>query len=132
MGSLRQKIEADLAVTLEGDFGLHCPITYSDGSEQIYSANDDTKLLQGQPIYETPEINLDTGETKLVPVTAVTYRRTSLNKIPEPGDRVKISIPVSPATPDTRLTMIATADNQQRHGRSIGIITFYVEQVKQS
>lgn len=132
MGSLRKTVEADLSLTLEGDFGLPVELVYPNGDEQIYAKGSTTKKLMGSIRYDTKEFNLLTGGSKLVPVTAVTLRITSLDQTLTPGAPLVVRIPSYPDEEAPKLTFMSVVDNQTAFGRSIGIVTLYPQRVTQT
>jgi hypothetical protein len=119
--SLRHRIERDLAVTLEGEFGLPVVLISPNGIEQE---------LVGQVLYDTMRIDPDTGATIVINQPVVTLRRSSLIRIPISGERWAVKIPATPlegAALETYFLEQPTED-----GRSMGFIRLYLTKVVQS
>ena len=115
--NIREQIETDLEITLEGDFGL--PIELIDPNGVVY---DD---LLGQVLYDSVDENeVFSGH----PV--VTLRISSLTRVPVDGENWAVKIPESPSLLGTLITYVL--DKPVQHGRSIGFMKLYLTQTVQS
>ena len=119
---LRELSEEYLGVTLEGDFSLPCEIVTPDGATQTVAA---------QILYDRTGEDPQTGETVYVTEPVVVVRRSSLDPLPSPGDRLVIRIP---ATPDATADMetYLCYDQSFRGGRSLGMVRFYLTRTEQA
>lgn len=120
--NLRARVESDLSFTLEGLWGLPVelinPIT---GAIQTQSANDNTKLLKGQVIYDTTVQNPETGLDVVTPKPVVTLRITSLDDIPVRGWSIRF--PISPVDGAPMVTHYV--DRVDEDGGSFGFVRIY-------
>lgn len=130
---LRADIELDLAETLEDldDFGLPVELVTPDNVTQTYSANDPTKLLSGQIIYDTFVDVPETGARVTIHKPVVTLRRSSLVRVPvneESGWLVRI-----PSTPRQGASIITyTIEEATEDGNAIGFIRLYLVRIRQT
>jgi len=130
MTLLRERIEADLAVTLEGDYKLPVVLIAPDGARQDKSANDPDADLVGQIIYDTRVDAPETGGDIIIHKPVVTLRRTSLDRIPKSGEKWAVEIPTVPqydAPKEKFFLEVALED-----GGAIGFIRLHLMRVKQS
>ena len=128
--NLRQRIEKDLAVSLEGAFGLPVELIDPDGVTYNTSANDPAQPLVGRVTYDRSEENVETGEPMLVPLPVVTLRRSSLGRIPEDGERWAVKIPEDPDPEAPKKTFIFFG-RALRGGRSMGVLKIYPQEAEQ-
>lgn len=129
--NLRERVESDLAITVEGRWGLPVFLTSPDGEKQI-NKKGTTVPLKGQVLYDIMRLDLDTGEDKLVGCPVVTLRRTSLDRVPEPGENWLIEIPDEPREDADMVSYVLSPTRPPEGGRSIGFIRLYLQQVEQS
>lgn len=124
MINLRQRVEADLATSLEGDWGLPVILVDPDGNEQTKSANDPTKDLMAQILYDHRETDSETGLDILVNTPVVSLRISSLDRVPEDGETWEMRFPLvpNPTAPKTRFILIG---RPPEGGASIGFIRLY-------
>ena len=118
--NLREQAESDLSFTLEGAFGLPVTLIAPDGSIQ--------DNLTGQVLYDTIKVNPETGEEMVVNNPVVSLRRSSLDRIPLPGEKWIVKIPVDPSTTATLEDFIIDQTRPPEGGRSIGFIRLYLPQ----
>jgi hypothetical protein len=133
---MRAQIEKDLGVTLEGDYGLPVELTGPDGEEITTSANSvdpqNPEPLYGQVLYTTTRMNPDTGEEMVVNEPVVVLRRSSLSRIPEPGENWFVRFPKDPDRTAELSDFAFTPDRAPEGGRSIGFIRLYPHKAEQS
>ncbi len=129
--NLRKRVEADLETSLEKDWGLPVVLVSPDG-EVIDTSENSGDALTGQVLYDTVRVNPETGEPVIVNNPIVTLRRSSLSRVPAPGEKWVVKIPVDP-DPDADLTefVISTA-RPPEGGRSIGFIKLFLQKAKQT
>lgn len=125
MENLRAQIEADLAESLEGEWGLPVELTSPDGVVQRYSANAPTDLLKGQVLYFSKREDPATGETVVVPQPVVALRISSLVRVPCDGENWFIRMPQSPRSGAPMISYLFTPDRAREHGTDIGFIRIY-------
>lgn len=121
--NLREQAETDLAVTLEGDFGLPVELTGPDGL---------TQSVTGQVLFDHRELNPDTGEEIVIAEPVVTLRRASLSRIPQPGETWFVKIPQTPSTSATLAPYVINRDRPPEGGGSIGFIRLYLQKARQA
>ena len=122
--NLRELAEADLATTLEGDFALPVTLIAPDGVK--YTG------LKGQVFYDTNKVNPDTGEMMTVNTPVVTLRRSSLTRIPLPGEKWIVKIPTTPSTTATLEDFIVDQSKAPEGSASIGYIQLFLRRAKQA
>ena len=129
--NLRERAERDLATTLEGPFSLPVELVDPDGNEITESLND-ADGLRGQIIYDTIKLNPDTGDEMVVNKPVVSLRRSSLARVPAPGEVWFVRIPIDPSTTATKESFVIDADRPPEGGRSLGFIRIYLRKAAQS
>jgi hypothetical protein len=129
MGSLRETAEADLEITLEGEFGLPVELVDPDGNEINTSVHGGT--LMGQVLYEQIKINPNTGEEMVVNEPAIVLRRSSLSRIPLAGEKWFIRYPGTPSESAAKVQGVLTPTRAPDGSSSLGIIRLYPQKVKQ-
>jgi len=127
---LREIIESDLGQTLESEFGLPVVLIDPDGGIQENSANDNLTPLVGQILYDTRLENPETGQEIIVHKPVVTLRRTSLNRIPLPGEKWVVKIPIVPKFDAEKISFSLEAPTED--GGAIGFIRLYLMELDQS
>ena len=129
--NLRKRAEADLATSLEKDWGLPVVLISPDG-EVVDTSENSGKALTGQVLYDTVTTNPETGESVIVNNPIVTLRRSSLSRVPIPGETWIVKIPVDP-DPDADLTeFVSSKVRSPEGGRSIGFIKLFLQKAKQT
>jgi len=122
MINLRERIEHDLGVSLEGRWGLPVGLLDPDGSRQEVS---------GQIVYDIVRMNPETGEEMLANASVVVLRRSSLARIPVAGEKWLIDIPETPCLTASKIQYAMSPTRPPEGGRSIGFIRIYLQQVEQ-
>jgi hypothetical protein len=123
MPNLRELVESDLAVTLEGDFGL--PVELIDPNGVKYDG------INGQILYETVTVNPETVEQMVVNDPIVSLRRASLTRIPIPGEMWTVRIPTSPSRTAEKENFIINWNHPPTGGASIGFIRLHLQRISQ-
>jgi hypothetical protein len=129
--SLRERIERDLAITLEGRWGLPVVLISPDGVEQSTRAGDSTPL-KGQILYGLARLNPETGEDVVVDSPVVVLRRSSLSRVPLAGETWIVKIPTTPSMTAPLETFVISPVRPPEGGKSIGFIRLYLQQIEQS
>jgi hypothetical protein len=121
--SIREEIEADLAETLEDpeEFGL--PVTLVD---DLGESND----YYGQVLYDTLAENPETGAEVIVHKPVVTLRRSSLVRVPLPGEKWVVKIPLTPSLTADKVSF--SLERPSEEGGAIGFIRLYLTRIEQS
>ena len=134
--NLREQIERDLGVTLEGDFALPVELTDPDGIDYSTSANspdpENPLPLVGRIDYDTVGADPETGERVVVNNPIVTLRRTSLVRVPKAGEKWGVRIPTSPSTTAEKEYFVFSSSRPPEGGASIGFIRLYLQRLAQS
>lgn len=128
--NLREQVESDLSFTLEGLWGLPVELIDPDGNEITLTVSG--APLVGQILYDVVKINPETGEEMIVNKPVVTLRRSSLSRVPEPGEKWFVRIPTSPSTTATKEDFIIDQTRPPEGGASIGFIRLYLRRAKES
>lgn len=129
--NLRVEAESDLCES-EKDWGLPVEITYSNGTKQIYKKGSATELLKSLQIqYNTRVLNPDTGEEKVVPITIVDMRISSLDQVPVQGDKLHFRIPGSPNPAAAKIDMVSTPTRPHESSSGLGHMRFYLQRIEQ-
>ena len=124
MVNVRELAEDDLATTLEGDFGLPVELIDPDGTK--YDG------LEGQILYDTVSVNPETVEQMVVNNPIVTLRRSSLSRVPAPGETWHVKIPTTPNRTAEKESFICSPTRGQGGGGSIGFVKLYLQRIGQS
>jgi hypothetical protein len=127
---LREKIESDLAVTLEGHFKLPVVLIDPDGVKYDKSANDPELDLVGQILYDTRVEDPETGGEIIVHKPVVTLRRTSLTRVPQPLEKWVVQIPIRPFYDDPKVSFVLERPSEE--GGAIGFIRLYLTRAEQA
>lgn len=124
--NLRVQAEADLAVTLEDPDGYGLPVILiaPDGTRYDKSANDPTQDLSGQILYDTTVTEPETGLDIIVHKPVVTLRRSSLARVPVPGETWAVRIPETPDPTATKT--LHTVERATEEGKAIGFVRLYL------
>lgn len=128
--NLRETVESDLLESLEGDYWL--PVVLIDPEGVIYntSANDPTKDLGGQVLYDSLESDMESGMDLIVHKPVVTLRLSSLERVPLSGERWGVKIPITPSTTADLKTFLMERPTEPQN--SIGFIRLYLMEMDQS
>ncbi|MCK5127576.1 MAG: hypothetical protein KAR42_15070 [candidate division Zixibacteria bacterium] len=129
--NLREKVEQDLGVTLEGAFSLLVVLIDPDGVTQSSKKDDRDTDLTGQVLYDTVVEDPATGGRVVINEPIVTLRRSSLIRVPEAGETWSVKIPLDPSTPEVLTTFILDPTKSPEGGRSIGFIRLYLKKAAQ-
>jgi hypothetical protein len=125
MVSIRELIESDLGVTLEGDdFGLPVELIDSDGVEYTD--------LMGQVLLDTRGTDPDTGMPIVVGEPNVSLRISSLTRVPVAGERWIVKIPTVPSKTATLVPFLMSEVRPPELGGSIGFIKLFLQLAEQS
>jgi len=128
--NLRETAEKDLATTLEGEWSLPVRLCSPDGV--WYDRTSDNRLLVGQVLYDIVRLDPDSGDKVTVSVPVVTLRRSTLTRLPEPGENWIVEIPESPYPLAPKVQYVLSPTRPPEGGRSLGFIRLYLQQVEQA
>lgn len=118
--NLREAVVADLAVSIEGDWGL--PVTLIGPDRTVYSG------LRGQVLYNSRVIDPDSGEQIIVNTPVVSLREASLTRIPQPGERWGVRVPVTPSESAPLADFVMSARPPEHS--SLGFLRLYLTKVE--
>lgn len=127
--NLRAKVEKDLKLTLEGDWGL--PVALLSPAGVRYNTTVDGRALKGQVLYDIVRNNPETGDRVTVATPVVTLRRSSLARVPLAGESWVVEIPESPVDGATMKQFVFSPVRPPEGGASIGFIRLYLQEVEQ-
>lgn len=124
MINLRQQTEKDLGFSLEGAWSLPVVLIDPDGVEQTKSKNNPLNDLSGQILYDHRIVDSDTGMEHTVNTPVVTLRISSLDRVPQDGEKWGMKFPLvpDPSAPKTTFILIG---RPPEGGPSIGFIRLY-------
>jgi hypothetical protein len=128
--NLRERVEQDLAITLEGKFKLPVELVDPEGVEYTKSANDPTSDLVGRVVYDRLIENPDHGGPMVVDKVHVTLRRSSLTRVPVAGETWAVRVPETPHVDADKETFLM--EDPPEGGRSIGYIQLHLMKAAQS
>lgn len=130
MVNLRQLAEKDLKTTLENEWKIPVILLGPDGFEQSKSKNDPEKDLGGRVMYDTVEIDVDTGLPMYSNEPVVSLRVSSLNRIPQNGEKWQVRMPISPleGAPFEDFFL----DKPIRGSKSLGFISLHLTRIEQA
>lgn len=136
MLNLRKLAESDLSITLEGEYGMQVSFISPDGVRQDYAVVQGvlstTVHLTGQVLYDTVRLNPDNGDRLVTNQPIVSVRRSSLLRVPEPGENWIVEIPATP-TPNAPIIQCSISPvRPPEGGSSIGFVRLYVQALEQS
>lgn len=129
--NLRERAESDLSQSLEGDFGLPVELIDPDG-EIINTRQSDDSTLKGQVLYNSKDVDIDTGLPIVINRPVVTLRRSSLSRIPVAGEKWIVRIPKNPSETDTLIDFALDESRPPETGQSIGFIKLYLRTTQQT
>lgn len=127
--NLRHLAERNLSVTLEGAWALDVRLIGPDGTVHTESLNGGN--LRGQVLYESAELDPETGQAVVVGEPTVTLRRTSLPVVPQAGQNWIFQIPQDPTQNAPLVDYALDPTRPPSGGRSLGIIKFPLRRVLQ-
>lgn len=110
------------------------PIVLIDPDGNKYNTDNETAetLKAIQILYDYRRENPDTGEPMTVKEPVVVLALSSLSRIPQPGEKWIIEIPLDPSDPDTLSTFFFSSDRSPEGGASLGFIRLYPQKAAQS
>lgn len=121
MINLRAISEKCLATTLEGPWGVQITLIGPNGARQT---------PRGQVVHDTVIKDPATGAVVKVVKSAVSLRRSSLDPIPQDGERWAFIVPLDPGEDsDTQTMFMETAPIG---GRTIGFADYVLSATEQS
>jgi len=129
MENLRLTCEQDLHDTLEGEWKVEIELTGPDGITQYYSKNNPTEKLGGQVLYFTKEEDPATGEMIIVNKPCLTLRVSSLDRIPEDGEKWFIKMPIRPTAGAEQVSFVFTPTKSIENGTDIGFMRIYPQRI---
>lgn len=129
--NLRQRAEQDLALTLEREFKVPVILIDPDGVTHDTSLNDGLPI-GGQVLSDSVKFDPDTGDQIISSNPIVTLRRTSLPRVPLPGETWVVKIPVSPVAGAEIVDFVSDSTRSAEGGRTIGFIRLYLRKAVQS
>ena len=123
MTNLRELAELDLMDTLEDPNHWGLPVILTDPDGEIQEVN-------GQVIYDTIVENPATGGEMIIHKPVVTLRRSSLSRVPAPGEKWLIQIPITPDPEAAKVSFVLGRPSED--GGSIGFIRLYLNKATQA
>lgn len=122
--NLRELAEKDLGRSLEGEWSL--PVNLIDPDGVRYDG------LRGQVLFDIVRVNPETGEEVTVQTPVVTLRRSTLARIPAPGENWIVEIPATPSEAAAKVQHVLSPTRPPEGGASIGFIRLYLQAVEQA
>ena len=130
--NLRQRAIIDMKTQNLKNWSM--PITLIDPDGIKYDTDNETGeiLRAAQILYGYKVENPDTGVPMTVKEPIVVIVLSSLSRVPQPGERWIINIPLSPLNPDILSPYMITADRPPEGGESLGFVRIYPGKADQS
>jgi hypothetical protein len=128
MPNLRALAEHDLGFSIEGDYGLRVNLIAPDGIKDTMTA--DGRPLMGQVLFNIVRVSNE-GDNITVDTPTVALRRSSLRRVPNPGENWIVEIPESPLVGAPMVQYVFSATRPPEGGASIGFIRLYLQHVEQ-
>lgn len=100
--------------------------------ELITTTADDGILLKSEVLYDTEEIDPETGDLIIVGKTQVTFARIELAVLPAPGETWGIRIPINPAFPTVLKTFTLGPGRAPEDGQTIGYAKYFLKELEQT
>lgn len=122
--NLRELAEKDLGRSLEGEWSL--PVNLIDPDGARYDG------LRGQVLFDIVRVNPETGEEVTVQTPVVTLRRSTLARVPAPGENWIVEIPATPSEAAAKVQHVLSPTRPPEGGASIGFIRLYLQAVEQA
>ena len=122
--NLRELSEKDLGRSLEGEWSLPVNLVDPDGVR--------SNGIRGQVLFDIVRVNPETGEEVTVQTPVVTLRRSSLVRIPQPGENWIVEIPETPHEAAAKVQYVLSPTRPPEGGASLGFIRLYLQAVEQS
>jgi hypothetical protein len=88
--------------------------------------------LRGQVLFDIVRVNPETGEEVTVQTPVVTLRRSTLARIPAPGENWIVEIPATPSEAAAKVQHVLSPTRPPEGGASIGFIRLYLQAVEQA
>lgn len=115
---------AGLRKTVQGNFGMPVDIVFASGNEQL--------SIQAQVLYDTEEIDPESGDLISVRREWVTLIKADLDEEINQGDTAYFKIPKSPDDQTTKIERMLDNSQQIVDGASLGFIRIPLTQVEQA
>ena len=122
MEDLRATAESELYDCLESELGTPIILISPDGKRYTNSANKPLELLRAQVKMYSKAENPETGETIIVDSPSVTFRTSSLSRVPSPNENWFIQFKTSPMANAPIKSFTFSIDRAYEKGTDIGII----------
>jgi hypothetical protein len=121
--NLRQLVESDLEHSIEKEWAVLVTLIDPDG--EIYSD------LKAQVLNFTQQENPETGEFIIVNKPVIVLRKTSLTRIPIPGEKWIIQYPAGPEEGAETIDSLYSPTRAPEDGTDIGFIRLYPQDTEQ-
>ena len=110
------------------------PVIFIDPDGIIYDKDNDTgeELRTLQTLYDRRVENPDTGEAMTIHEPVIVQARSSLSRIPQPGETWSIKFPLDPMEENTLSNYVFTPDRSIEGGSSLGFFRIYPIKLVQS
>ena len=130
--NLRELAVTDMRQLNIKDWSLSVELTDPDGVTYTTDNVTGDPLKAVQILYDYRKLNPDTGEEIVINEPVVTMARTSLARVPLPGENWYMRIPVDPSEGAPLEDFVLNTDRSPEGGRSLGFIRLYPTRVVQS
>lgn len=130
--NLRELAVKDMKSQNVKDWGL--PIELMDPDGTWYTTDNETgeTLKAVQILYDYRKLNPDTGEEITVHEPIVTIARSSLARVPVPGEKWIVKMPTETSESATLETRVINKARSIEGGKSLGFVRLYPGSVEQS
>ncbi len=129
---LRTRAIVDLKKQNQRDWGTI--VIYQDPDGNTYDKDNETgeDLRTLQTLYDRRVENPDTGEIITIHEPVIVQARSSLSRIPKPGETWHIRFPLDPTDEDTLSDYTFNIDRSIEGGNSLGFLRIYPTKLVQS
>lgn len=110
------------------------PVEFIDPDGIVYNTDNETgkPLRTLQTLYDRRDVNPDTGEAMTVHEPIIAQARSSLSRIPAPGEKWSIKFPLDPTDETVLSNYVFTPDRSIEGGSSLGFFRIYPIKLVQS
>ena len=130
--NLRELAVTDMRVQNNKDWGLPIELTDPDGIRYTTDAITGETLKAAQILYDYRKLDPQTGEEITVSEPIVTIAKDSLTRVPLPGERWYIKMPIEPSESATLVSRVISEIRAPEGGSSLGFIRIYPGKAVQS
>ena len=130
--NLRTRAITDVKTQNLKNWALKIELQDPDGNTYIKDNDTGEDLKALQILYDRRVENPDTGEIIIVHEPVITIARSSLSRIPIPGETWSVKFPLDPTDENTLSNYVFNPDRSIAGGSSLGFFRIYPVKLVQS